>query len=119
VCVGFSALYFGLGVFFVLVLVCVVSCFKCTHSPSSPHASPQIRRYKIMNPDKLRASYGKLLYLLQDAASDEVSDLLGFDVVAPIKTVQLFFLSAGLRCTLCLPGFCVWALLISCIGLRC
>jgi hypothetical protein len=40
-----------------------------------------------MNPDKLRASYGKLLYLLQDAASDEVSDLLGFDVVAPIKTV--------------------------------
>jgi hypothetical protein len=46
-----------------------------------------VRRYKIMNPEKMRSSYGKLLYLLQDAVSDEIRELLGFNVVAPIKTV--------------------------------
>ena len=46
-----------------------------------------VRRYKIMNPEKMRTSYGKLLYLLQDAASDDVKELLGFNIVAPIRTV--------------------------------
>lgn len=45
------------------------------------------RRYKIMNPDKLRDSYGKMIMLLQDASSPEAKEALGFDVVAPIKTV--------------------------------
>ena len=31
-----------------------------------------IRRYKIMNPEKLRDTYGKLIYLLQVYTSDEV-----------------------------------------------
>ena len=46
-----------------------------------------VRRYQIMNPEKMRTSYGKRLYLLQDAASDDVKELLGFNIVAPIRTV--------------------------------
>lgn len=45
------------------------------------------RRYKIMNPEKLRGEYGKLMYLLQDACSPELSELLGFSCVRKIRTV--------------------------------
>ncbi|KIM46468.1 hypothetical protein M413DRAFT_64978 [Hebeloma cylindrosporum] len=45
------------------------------------------RRHKIMNPDKMRTTYGKLIYLLQDSQMPEVRDLLSFSCVAPIKTV--------------------------------
>ncbi|KAI0722309.1 hypothetical protein C8T65DRAFT_628916 [Cerioporus squamosus] len=45
------------------------------------------RRHKIMNPDKMRATYGKLIYLLQDSQTPEVKDLLNFSCVKPIKTV--------------------------------
>ena len=31
------------------------------------------RRYKIMNPEKLRTNYGKLTYMLQDSIAPEVS----------------------------------------------
>ena len=31
-----------------------------------------IRRYKIMNPEKLRDTYGKLIYLLQVYTSDAI-----------------------------------------------
>jgi hypothetical protein len=30
------------------------------------------RRYKIMNPDMMRSTYGKLMYLLQDAAKAQI-----------------------------------------------
>jgi len=42
-----------------------------------------------MNPDKMRSTYGKLIYLLQDSQTPEVKDLLGFSCVRPINTVYL------------------------------
>ncbi|KAI0355352.1 hypothetical protein OH77DRAFT_1589828 [Trametes cingulata] len=45
------------------------------------------RRHKIMNPDKMRSTYGKLIYILQDSQTPEVKDLLSFSCVKPIKTV--------------------------------
>ncbi|GFE53300.1 adenylosuccinate lyase, putative [Babesia ovis] len=45
------------------------------------------RRYKILNPDKIRNSYGKLIYFLMDSRKPEIQELLNFDCVAPVKTV--------------------------------
>ncbi len=46
------------------------------------------RRHKILNPDKMRSTYGKLVYMLQDSASGSVRTSLGFDCAAPILTVR-------------------------------
>ena len=45
------------------------------------------RRYKIMNPDRMRGEYGKMLYLLQDCAQEDLTEHLGFNAVVPVKTV--------------------------------
>ncbi|KAG9099250.1 hypothetical protein FRC06_005470 [Ceratobasidium sp. 370] len=46
------------------------------------------RRYKIMNPDKMRDTYGKLIYILMDTQSPDIQQLPGFSFVAPIVTVH-------------------------------
>ena len=46
------------------------------------------RRYKIMNPDRMRGEYGKMLYLLQDCAQSDLTSHLGFQAVVPVKTVH-------------------------------
>jgi hypothetical protein len=48
------------------------------------------RRHKILNPDKMRTEYGKLVYLMQDAVSEPVQAHLGFSIIAPILTVYRF-----------------------------
>jgi len=45
------------------------------------------RRYKVMNPEKLRNVYGKMIFLLQDAVSPDVQRDLEFSLVSPLKTV--------------------------------
>ncbi|GAN04440.1 conserved hypothetical protein [Mucor ambiguus] len=51
------------------------------------------RRHKIMNPEKMRSNYGKLMYMLMDSVIPEVEDYLGFSCVIPIKTVYDFLKS--------------------------
>lgn len=53
------------------------------------------RRHKIMNPEKMRSTYGKLIYLLQDSQIPEVKEMLGFDCVKPIKMVYGILQEAG------------------------
>jgi hypothetical protein len=55
------------------------------------------RRYKILNPERLRNEYGKLMYILQDSQIPELREALGFALVAPIKTVQLLLENTGRR----------------------
>jgi hypothetical protein len=45
-----------------------------------------------MNPEKMRAEYGKMIYLLQDSQSDEVQELLGFKLVKPMRTAYTLLL---------------------------
>jgi len=45
------------------------------------------RRYKIMNPEKMRTAYAKLMYILQDSMQPQIQDILGFELVAPLVTV--------------------------------
>jgi hypothetical protein len=48
------------------------------------------RRHKIMNPEKMRTEYGKMIYLLQDMTAPTLVDQLGFAVNEHIKTVYDF-----------------------------
>ncbi|KAF9362043.1 hypothetical protein BGX34_006770 [Mortierella sp. NVP85] len=53
------------------------------------------RRHKIMNPEKMRSAYGKLMYLLMDSTIDEIESTLGFSCVIPIKTVYSYLEEHG------------------------
>ena len=48
------------------------------------------RRYKIMNPDKMRSEYGKAMYMLQDCVNPEISSELGIDLRSEIVTVYSY-----------------------------
>ena len=56
------------------------------------------RRHKVMNPDKMRTEYGKLVYMLQDSQLPEVHALLEFRIVKPLTTVHSVLAAGG-----CLP----------------
>eukprot|EP00400_MALV-I_sp_L67-5_P000762 gene762-1050_t len=45
------------------------------------------RRYKVVNPERMRDTYGKLIYLLMDSQKEDIKDLLDFDCVVPVRTV--------------------------------
>ena len=45
------------------------------------------RRYKIMNPQKMRTDYGKMMYLLMDTKRSDVREQLRCNLVLDIKTV--------------------------------
>jgi Protein of unknown function (DUF2009) len=53
------------------------------------------RRHKIMNPEKMRTEYGKLIYILQDAVSPITQQQLGFSVKQPILSVYRFLEERG------------------------
>jgi hypothetical protein len=48
-----------------------------------------------MNPEKMRSEYGKLVFLIQDAVSPEIKQLLGVDVNRPLHTVYELLQSKG------------------------
>lgn len=41
------------------------------------------RRYKILNPERMRSAYGKLVYFLMDSTKPDTQQLLQFDLVTP------------------------------------
>lgn len=53
------------------------------------------RRHKIMNPEKMRTEYGKLIYLLQDAVSPSIQPHLALSCKGQIKTVYKFLEERG------------------------
>ena len=53
------------------------------------------RRHKIRNPEKMRNTYGKLTYIIQDSVNPAISELMGFDLYAPLKTVYRELEAAG------------------------
>ncbi|ODV85629.1 hypothetical protein CANARDRAFT_23158 [[Candida] arabinofermentans NRRL YB-2248] len=53
------------------------------------------RRYKIMNPERMRDTFGKLSYIIMDSRLPEVKDHMEFDLYAPIKTVHSYILQKG------------------------
>ena len=46
------------------------------------------RRHKVMNPEKMRSEYGKMIYLLQDSQMADVQELLNFKLVKPMRTAH-------------------------------
>ena len=46
------------------------------------------RRFKCMNPDRMRSCFGKLVHLLQDAGQPEIRRELGFSCLIPVLTVR-------------------------------
>ncbi|VEU23640.1 DEKNAAC104832 [Brettanomyces naardenensis] len=45
------------------------------------------RRYKVMNPEKMRDTYGKMCYMVMDSRLPEIKETMEFDLYKPMKTV--------------------------------
>lgn len=65
------------------------------------------RRFKIMNPEKMRDGYGKLIYMMQDIASPEVQEMLSCECLKPIKSVYDTLVEAGAEAMLKDPSIAV------------
>lgn len=48
------------------------------------------RRYKIMNPDRMRTTYGKLCYMVMDSRLSEIEEHMEFHLFKPVKTVYSY-----------------------------
>ena len=55
------------------------------------------RRNKVLNPSKMRDTYGKLMHLLQDAQSPTIAKSLGFKLFKELVMVRPFLESRGER----------------------
>lgn len=53
------------------------------------------RRYKIMNPERMRDTYGKLCYMVMDSRLPQIEEHMEFHLFKPIKTVESFLTSQG------------------------
>ncbi|GMM54560.1 hypothetical protein DAKH74_011760 [Maudiozyma humilis] len=53
------------------------------------------RRYKIMNPERMRDTYGKLCYMVMDSRLPQIEDHMEFHLFKPILTVETFLTSKG------------------------
>lgn len=53
------------------------------------------RRYKVMNPERMRDTFGKLCYMVMDSMLPEVREAMEFDLYKPVKTVQSVLTKAG------------------------
>lgn len=53
------------------------------------------RRHKIMNPERMRSEYGKLMYMLMDSADLAIQELLEFKCVRPLRTVYTLLEEKG------------------------
>lgn len=51
------------------------------------------RRYKIMNPERMRATFGKMCYMVMDSRLPEIESHMEFNLYKPIKTVHAFLAS--------------------------
>ena len=48
------------------------------------------RRYKVMNPERMRETYGKLCYIIMDSRLKQVKEHMEFDLYKPILTIERY-----------------------------
>lgn len=48
------------------------------------------RRYKVMNPERMRETYGKLCYIIMDSRLKQVKEHMEFDLFKPILTIERY-----------------------------
>ncbi|AAS53421.1 AFR050Wp [Eremothecium gossypii ATCC 10895] len=48
------------------------------------------RRYKVMNPERMRDTFGKLCYMVMDSRLPQIQEHLEFHLYKPIRTVHAF-----------------------------